>query len=56
MKRYYLATFEPDIVQHLLKQPFLVPQRHAFCRQHLSLPNYDIGHDRYNIGYVLKTE
>ncbi len=56
VKRYYLATFEPDIVQHLIKQPFSVPQRFAFYRQHLSLPNYDLSHDRYNIWYVLKTE
>lgn len=56
VKRYYLATFEPDIVQHLIKQPFSVPQRFAFYCQYLSLPNYDISHDRYNIWYVLKTE
>ena len=56
VKRYYLATFEPDIVQHLVKQSFLVAQRFAFYRQHLSLPTYDISHDRYNIWYVLKEE
>jgi hypothetical protein len=56
VKRYYLATFEPDIVQHLIKQPFSVPQRYAFYRQHLSLPNYDISYDQYNIWYVLKAE
>ena len=56
VKRYYLATFEPDIVQHLVKQPFSVAQRFAFYQQHLNLPNYDISHDRYNIWYVLKVE
>ena len=56
MKRYYLSTYEPDVVQHLIKQPYSAAQRYHFYLRHLNLPEYTISHDRYNIWYIREVE
>ncbi|MGI4872014.1 MAG: hypothetical protein ACRYFX_12655 [Janthinobacterium lividum] len=56
VKRYYLSTYEPDVVQHLIKQPYSAAQRYHFYRRHLNLPEYAISHDRHNIWYIRAVE
>lgn len=56
VKRYYLVAYEPDIVQHLIKQPYSVLRRYHFYQQHLSLPEYAISHDHFNIWYTRLAE